>query len=122
MLAYAFHLFESDAALRDIELHPDGEHGKQFDIRSWLERQGFRLETPEGTTSYGGRYSNGHRSIRVTLRPGRGDVVAETDRYRVVAECKGGILNTTHAGQKSRLRKGLCEAVGLLMARSLGSE
>lgn len=38
----------------------------------------------------------------------------------IIAECKGGIVNTSHAGQKSRLRKGLCEAVGLLMARDKG--
>jgi hypothetical protein len=40
----------------------------------------------------------------------------------IVAECKGGIINTKHSGQKSRLRKGLCETVGLLMTRSLEGE
>ncbi len=38
-----------------------------------------------------------------------------TETAAIVAECKGGIVNTRHAGQTSRLRKGLCEAVGLLM-------
>ena len=122
MLAYAFHLFDVDSSLKRVELHPDGEHGKQFDIRSWLVRQGFDFEKPEGSTSYGGVYSNGKRLVHVSLKPGLGDVVAETDTYRIVAECKGGIINTKHPGQKSRLRKGLCEAVGLLMSRPLGRE
>jgi hypothetical protein len=47
-------------------------------------------------------------------------VVATTCTESIVAECKGGIVNTRHAGQTSRLRKGLCEAVGLLMAREKG--
>jgi hypothetical protein len=33
-----------------------------------------------------------------------------------VAECKGGVINSKHSGQLSRLRKGLCEAVGLSLA------
>lgn len=122
MLAYAFHLFDVDLSLERVEIHPDGEHGKQFDIRSWLEGRGFDFVKPEGSTSYGGLYSSGKRFVQVSLRPGLGDVVAETKTYRIVAECKGGIINTKHPGQKSRLRKGLCEAVGLLMSRPLGRE
>jgi hypothetical protein len=122
MLAYAFHLFNVDPSLERVELHPDGEHGKQFDIRSWLKLQGFDFVKPEGSTSYGGVYTNGKKFVHVSLKPGLGDVVAETDGYRIVAECKGGIINTKHPGQKSRLRKGLCEAVGLLMSRPLGRE
>jgi hypothetical protein len=34
----------------------------------------------------------------------------------VIAEAKGGIVNTRHAGQVSKLRRGLCEAIGLLLA------
>jgi hypothetical protein len=113
MLAFAFHLLENDSNLQVVELHPDGEHGKQFDIRSWLEGRDYNLIKPEGTTSYGGLYSNGERS---------GDVVAETEAGKIVAECKGGIINTKHPGQKSRLRRGLCEAVGLLMTRPLEGE
>ena len=33
-----------------------------------------------------------------------------------MAECKGGIVNTRHAGQTSRLRQGLCETIGLSLA------
>jgi hypothetical protein len=43
--------------------------------------------------------------------------VAEADGQIISAECKGGgIINTRHAGQVSRLYRGLCETVGLLMA------
>jgi hypothetical protein len=43
-------------------------------------------------------------------------VVAEVGDHIISAECKGGIINTRHPGQVSRLYKGLCETVGLLMA------
>jgi hypothetical protein len=45
-------------------------------------------------------------------------VVAQIDGTGLTAECKGGIINTRHSGQVSRLYKdkGLCETVGLLMA------
>lgn len=122
MLAYAFHLFERDRSLKRVEIHPDGQHGKQFGIRNWLESRGFKMVRSEGSTNYGGEYSDGERSIIVSLKPGLGDVVAETDGYRVVAECKGGVVNSQYAGQKSSLRRGLCEAVGLLMSRPLGTE
>jgi hypothetical protein len=45
-----------------------------------------------------------------------GDIVADIEGRSYVAECKGGVINTKHAGQLSRLRKGLCEAVGLSLA------
>ncbi|MBV9484351.1 MAG: hypothetical protein JO249_26905, partial [Acidobacteria bacterium] len=35
---------------------------------------------------------------------------------KLSAECKGGIINSRHSGQRSKLYRGLCEAVGLLMA------
>jgi hypothetical protein len=55
---------------------------------------------------------------RIVVHPasGEGDVVAEIDGVILSAECKGGIINTKHSGQVSRLYKGLCETVGLLMA------
>jgi hypothetical protein len=43
-------------------------------------------------------------------------VVAEVGSHVISAECKGGIINTRHPGQISRLYKGLCETVGMLMA------
>ena len=117
MLAYISYLMEQHPELNGIEIHPDGEHGKQFDIRGWLERRGYKLVEPQGKTTYGGRYDNGDRSILVSLKAGQGDVVGQLNSSKIVAECKGGIINTKHAGQKSRLRRGLCEAVGLLMSR-----
>lgn len=120
MLAYGMHLLRTVPKLEKIELHPDGEHGKRFEIAKWLSTRGFVLKESRGTTNYCGMYKNGEQTISVTSIPGQGDVVAESDEGMIVAECKGGIVNTTHAGQKSRLRKGLCEAVGLLMARKKG--
>ena len=73
-----------------------------------------------GTTMYCGAYVCGRQSIIVTSVPGKGDVVARTSGETILAECKGGIVNTRPAGQVSRLRKGLCEAVGLLMAKPTG--
>jgi hypothetical protein len=42
--------------------------------------------------------------------------VAEAGDHIISAECKGGIMNTRHPGQVSRLYKGLRETVGMLMA------
>lgn len=122
MLAYGMHLLRTVPNLQKVELHPDGEHGKRFEIVSWLSARGFVLKEPQGTTAYCGTYRNGQQTIIVTSTPGKGDVVAETGDGVILAECKGGIVNTSHAGQKSRLRKGLCEAIGLLMAREKGGK
>jgi hypothetical protein len=122
LLAFSMHLFETVPGLREIEIHPDGEHGKRFDIRGWLEKHGFQHTKAVGSTQYGGVYNDGERTIVVSLKPGLGDVVALTDRQKIIAECKGGILNTRHPGLKSRLRSGLCEVVGLLMSRDPGQE
>jgi hypothetical protein len=50
-------------------------------------------------------------------KSGRGDVVADFRGASIVAECKGGIVNTRHPGQQSRLRQGLCEVIGLSLAQ-----
>jgi hypothetical protein len=97
MLAFANHLFREFGAT-SVAIHPDGEHGRRFDIRSKA------LE------------------VRVEPRPGRGDVVALDGDHKIIAECKGGVLNTRHAGQVSRLRRGLYEAVGMLLSRPAGNE
>lgn len=120
MLAYGMHLLCTVPKLQKVELHPDGEHGKRFGILRWLSAQGFVLKEPQGTTAYCGTYRDRQQTIVVTSTPGKGDVIAQTDDGTIVAECKGGIVNTRHAGQLSRLRRGLCEAVGLLMAREKG--
>ena len=120
MLAYGMHLLRTVPELRTVELHPDGEHAKRFEIARWLSAHGFVLKKTLGKTAYCGIYMGGEKSIVVSSIPGKGDVVATTPEEIIIAECKGGIVNTRHAGQISRLRKGLCEAVGLLMSRARG--
>jgi hypothetical protein len=116
MAAFALHLLEKGAS--DVKMHPDGEHGKRFDLKSLLEVNGFSLTKRLGTTAYGGIYQRGNETITVALIPGIGDVTGNVGGQKLVAECKGGIINTRHPGQTARLRRGLCEAVGLLMCQS----
>jgi hypothetical protein len=116
MIAYAMHLLRTEGA-QHVRIHPDGEHGKQFDFSCWLERRQFRKISTIGTTAYGGAYENSAgQTITVNPRSGLGDVVADVGDHVISAECKGGIINTKHSGQVSRLYKGLCETVGMLMA------
>jgi hypothetical protein len=116
MLAFALHLIRSGEANR-VSIYPDGQHALQFDIRGWLERQGFAHQEGVGRTTYGGKYES-PLGTRLVVNPASGhtDVVGHGDRGEIIAECKGGIINTRHPGQRSRLYKGLCEAVGMLMA------
>ena len=116
MVAYAMHLLRTQDT-KHVRVHPDGEHGKQFDFAAWLLRRDFIKISSVGTTSYGGTYRNSAgQEITVNPKPGLGDVVAEVGNHVISAECKGGIINTRHSGQVSRLYKGLCETVGMLMA------
>jgi hypothetical protein len=116
MMAFAMHLLRTTST-REVLVHPDGEHGKRFDFAGWLGKRGFERTTRTGTTSYAGRYVQPDgRAIVVNPASGRGDVVAQADDLAIWAECKGGIINTRHPGQVSRLYKGLCETVGMLMA------
>ena len=116
MVAYTLHLLRTTEA-RHVYIHPDGEHGKRFDFTGWLARRGFEKISALGTTSYGGDYKHSC-GWRITINPssGKGDVVARIGNITLSAECKGGIINTRHPGQVSRIRQGLCETVGLLMA------
>lgn len=116
MVAYAMHLLRTQDT-QHVRVHPDGEHGKQFDFAAWLLRRDFIKISSVGTTSYGGTYRNSAgQEITVNPKSGLGDVVAEVGNHVISAECKGGIINTRHSGQVSRLYKGLCETVGMLMA------
>lgn len=116
MVAYAMHLLRTTKA-DHVRIHPDGEHGKRFDFVGWLARREFAKVSSTGTTAYGGEYQH-LKGWRITIHPssGKGDVVADIGNHVITAECKGGIINTRHPGQVSRLYKGLCETVGLLMA------
>jgi len=116
MVAYAIHLLRAEGA-EHVRVHPDGKHGRQFDFAGWLQRRGFAKVSSIGSTSYGGVYrSAAGQTITVNPKSGVGDVVAEAAKGIISAECKGGIINTRHPGQVSRLYKGLCETVGMLMA------
>jgi hypothetical protein len=114
----AFGLYLVDKGASEVELYPDGQHLTNFDIRTSLESRGFELTTPKGRTNSGGTYTRGSRQLEVTFKPGMGDVVASLNGKKVLAECKGGVINTEHTGQLSRLRRGLCEAVGQLVYRA----
>lgn len=116
MLAMARYILDG-ATEATVSIHPDGEHAKRFDIPAWLGKAGFEKTHSLGSTVYGGTYVRGHETVIVNPRSGVGDVAGVVDGRRIVIECKGGTINSTHAGQLSRLRRGLCEAVGLLMAR-----
>lgn len=116
MVSYAMHLLRTED-VKEVRIHPDGEHGKQFDFAGWLLRRDFAKTSSVGTTTYGGVYRSPRgQTISVNPKSGLGDVVAEYQGGIISAECKGGIINTSHPGQVSRLYKGLCETVGMLMA------
>jgi hypothetical protein len=120
MIAFAMHLLRAGAGVTEIAIHPDGEHGKQFDFEAALGRRGFRKIAGTGRTSYGGTYQS-VEGVALTVHPasGLGDVVARCgDGRTFIAECKGGVVNSRHPGPVSRLRRGLCEAVGLSLARA----
>lgn len=119
MLAFAMHLLTEPAGASLVEIHPDGEHVKRFELEAWLLAHGFSVASRKGK---GAHFQRGDHTIAMSFTAGLGDVVGTNGNRRIVAECKGGILNTTHPGQKSRLRRGLCEAVGQLMGREQENE
>jgi hypothetical protein len=120
MVAFGLYLLENGAS--EVYLHPDGEHAKRHDLKASLEAHRFHHATTQGSTKYAGLYTRGNQTITIIPKSGLGDVVARINGTTVVAECKGGVVNSRHAGQLSRLRRGLCEAVGLLIARPLNDE
>jgi hypothetical protein len=48
---------------------------------------------------------------------GLSDVAADAKGTKIEADCKGGAIETRHAGRLSKLDKGLCEIVGRLMSK-----
>jgi hypothetical protein len=117
MLAFAMHLLRTWAGLNQVGIQPDGEHAKRFAFRPWLELHGFKKTRSSGTTAYAGTYvSKAGNVIVLNPKSGLGDVIATLDDRNIVAECKGGIINTKHPGQQSKLRRGLCETIGLSLA------
>ena len=113
MLSVALWLF--DLGAEEVHIHPDGEHAKQFDIPSWLRMEGFAKIAAIGKTPLAGKYIRHNQELYIEFKPGHGDIVADIKGCRTVVEAKGGIINTNHSGQKSKLRKHLYEAVGMLL-------
>jgi hypothetical protein len=109
MVAYAMNLLRTENT-KEVSIHPDDAHEKQFDFADWPGRHGFSMVSQTGTARFGGCYSHGNgTSIVVNPKSGVGDVVAKLDKGCVTGECKGGIINTRYADQVSRLYRGLCE-------------
>jgi hypothetical protein len=67
---------------------------KDFALLARLNCLAVQLVRPQGTTIYGGTYQRDHQTVNVTLKPGVGDVVAEIGGRTLIAECKGGVVNT----------------------------
>ncbi|MCG6205850.1 hypothetical protein LPW26_14455 [Rhodopseudomonas sp. HC1] len=120
MLAYAMHLFRTEP-IREVKIHPDGQHARQIDFQSWLERRGFR-RIATARRPFAGTFEDAEgRCIVIHPRSGLSDVTALANGIVIEAECKGGAIATTHPGRLSRLDKGLCEIVGRLMMKAPGS-
>jgi hypothetical protein len=115
MIAFAVHLLVKKGNVGEVTVCPDGEHATRFEIVNFLASLGFNRVESLGSTEYGGRYQRYNERIIVNPSSGLGDVTAYLANVRVVAECKGGIINTRHPGQKSKLTKGLSELIGQLM-------
>lgn len=45
MLAYVMHLFRTEP-VREVKIHPDGQHAQQIDFPGWLAKRGFRRIAP----------------------------------------------------------------------------
>jgi hypothetical protein len=85
MVAYAMHLLRTHN-VEKVEIHPDGEHGKQFEFVGWLARRGFRNVSQKGKTSYGGTYEDDSgRQIEIDPKSGLGDVAAKLDEGVVIS-------------------------------------
>lgn len=114
MVAMAEWLFAQGVG--EARMNPDGMHLKHFDLPAFLRSRRFEHVETAGRTKAGGLWLRGNQSLEVYPRPGLGDVVGIVDGRTIEVEAKGGIVNTLHPGQRSKLRRHLCEAVGQLMA------
>ncbi|MCP3471796.1 hypothetical protein NLM33_25010 [Bradyrhizobium sp. CCGUVB1N3] len=120
MLAYAMHLFRTEP-VREVRIHPDGQHAQQIDFPGWLEKRGFR-RIATARSAFAGTFEDADgRRIVIHPQSGLSDVTAEANGVTIEAECKGGTIETRHPGRLSKLDKGLCEIVGRLMMRAPGT-
>ena len=118
-IAVALALLEDSRSCGSAEIYPDGEHAKRFSIKKFLKEQGFSfVQNPRTTTDYAGTYKRGTSSLIVNPKAvhGQGDVVAKINDVTVRVECKGGTINSKHAGVQSKLRSGFAELIGQAMA------
>jgi hypothetical protein len=116
MLAYAMHLLRTEP-VREVRIHPDGQHARQVDFPGWLEKRGFR-RVASARTPFAGTFEDGDgRRILVHPQSGLSDVTADANGIIIEAECKGGAIETRHPGRLSKLDKSLCEIVGRLMSK-----
>jgi hypothetical protein len=72
MVAFAMHLLRTVPNLKHVVIHPDGEHGKRFDFQGWLQKQGFALIQPMGSTLYGGTYRSAVAGQTILVNPKSG--------------------------------------------------
>lgn len=121
MIAVARYLIEQQhfhGQPGSVFIHPDGQHDAQFSFVDCLRMIKFERVEAMGRTKFGGRYVSGEDEIVVFPKSGLGDVTADVGGRRVIAECKGGTLNSRHAGIQSRARTSLSELIGQLMVLS----
>jgi hypothetical protein len=120
MLAYAMHLLRTEP-VREVRIHPDGQHARQIDFPGWLEKRGFR-RVATARTPFAGTFEDAEgRRILVHPQSGLSDVTADANGTMIEAECKGGTIETRHRGRLSKLDKSMCEIVGRLMMKPAGS-
>lgn len=118
MVAVSQHLIDLQRQCGEngkVSIHPDGQHDRQYSFREALGALGFQRCEALGKTEFGGRYRHGDDEITVFPQSGRGDVTAHVEGRLVMVECKGGTLNSRHAGVLSRARSSLSELIGQLM-------
>lgn len=116
-LAFSLYLLEHEKGGATVEMFPDGEHAKRFDIPGFLTSLGFSKTAAMGSTAYGGTYQRDDQTL--IAQHGRGDVVGMLNRVVVRAECKGGIINSKHSGARSSLRSGFNELIGQTMSMAV---
>jgi hypothetical protein len=116
MLAYAMHLLQTEP-VKEVRIHPDGQHARQVDFPGWLAKRGFRRVAAANSTFAGTFEDDDGRRIVVHPQSGLSDVTADANGTIIEAECKGGAVQTRHPRRLSRLDKGLCEIVGRLMSK-----
>ena len=88
--------------------------GVVFDIGRFMAATGWQpvKEAQAGRNSWTGAYRRGDKTIRVHLRPGEGDVVAQVNGRRIIAKCtKGPLARKPGRAEHSLLTTALGEAL-----------